>query len=442
MNIFEGGDVDVQYPIYDDVYSLFENVSGFFKNVNVDDGAIQINQADHGDNVDDSHLLLKGALQSHESYVKIINAAGTELFRIDYTGKLIAPQDIVAPSLTTVINAAATNTSGLISITSELQMLETDLADVDTDIIALQASVVSVVNATAGNASNITSLGDDVEAVELVIGGAGVATNQPVDGSLVQRNNTAGTLFTKLNTEILEVDDAIALYGQSNIQWIPQELVNGELQNIPHAFVRLGRNQAQGAGPHAGDGIEIQGLPVSSGERNQIKLYADETNPSLDLQCNKSNTAPYIRCSDKHDVIQCEISEDGFVQRWVQDDVIHCDISESISLLKPGLRRYSLVLNTAWDDEADELILVLQYNSQQDEEENRFISCEVFLDETLLESGYTESMVYVDRIQKNVRKNESTKIRIVLKMELFDSESEIPIGTVLQLTIRNQLMIH
>ena len=100
------------------------------------------------------------------------------------------------------------------------------------------------------------------------------------------------------------------------------------------------------------------------------------------------------------------------------------------------------MLNTAWDDEADELILVLQYNSQVDEEENRFISCEVFLDETLLESGYTESMVYVDRIQKNVRKNESAKIRIVLKMELLDSETEIPNGTVLQLTVRNQLMIH
>ena len=120
MNIFEGGDVDVQYPIYDDVYSLFENVSGFFKNVNVDDGAIQINQADHGDNIDDSHLLLKGALQSHESFVKILNAAGTELFRIDYTGKLLAPQDIVAPSLTTVISAAATNTSGLTSVTSDI----------------------------------------------------------------------------------------------------------------------------------------------------------------------------------------------------------------------------------------------------------------------------------------------------------------------------------
>jgi len=141
-------------------------------------------------------------------------------------------------------------------------------------------------------------------------------------------------------------------------------------------------------------------------------------------------------------VIQCEISEDGFVQRWVQDDVIHCDISESITLLKPGLRRYSLVLNSAWDDESDELILRLQYNTPEDEEENRFISCEVFLDETLLESGYTESMVYVDRIQKNVRKNESTTIRIVLKMELLDSETEIPIGTVLQLTVRNQLMIH
>ena len=51
-------------------------------------------------------------------------------------------------------------------------------------------------------------------------------------------------------------------------------------------------------------------------------------------------------------------------------------------------------------------------------------------------------MVYVDRIQKNVRKNESAKIRIVLKMELLDSETEIPNGTVLQLTIRNQLMIH
>ena len=54
-NILGDGDVTTIYPVYDDVYSLFDNVSGFFKKINVDDGAIHINQAGHGDNVDDAH---------------------------------------------------------------------------------------------------------------------------------------------------------------------------------------------------------------------------------------------------------------------------------------------------------------------------------------------------------------------------------------------------
>ena len=106
------------------------------------------------------------------------------------------------------------------------------------------------------------------------------------------------------------------------------------------------------------------------------------------------------------------------------------------------LRRYRLHLAVPWSNAADEITLVLQQNSNTDDEEFRFLTCEAFLDESDVEAGYTDSVVYVDRVTKNVRKNSPSIIRIVLKMELLNGETDIPLGSVVRVTLNNQKMLN
>ena len=416
-NILGDGGVTTIYPVYDDVYSLFDNVSGFFKKINVDDGAIHINQAGHGDNVDDAHLLLQGQLQDHEAFVKIKNAQGTELFRIDNTGKVLAPQDIVAPSLTTVQNVASTNATSVNTLTSNLNTLEQTMISSD---LTLYNQIISL---------------------QTVINGG---TSQAVNDSLVKRDNTAGTMFTKLNTEVIEVDDQVAMYGNANLMWVPQVTVDGVTSNVAGTHVTVGKNLAIGAG--AADGLEIFGLPLDANglATNQVLITANDTAASINLQCNKSNTAPYIRCSNLNDVVQNEISEHGFSQLMLHVNPLFQATPGLVvgGALEGGtLRRYRLHLAVPWSNVADEIPFVLQQNSNTDDEEFRYLTCEAFLDESDVEAGYTDSVVYVDRVMKNVRKNSPSIIRIVLKMELLNGETEIPLGSMIRVTINNQKML-
>lgn len=113
MNIFGDGELTTQYPVYEDLFSLYDNVSGVFNKIKVDDGAIEIDHAGHDENTHDSHITLKGNLQSHEAFFKIKNAQNAELFRITHAGHLLAPQDITAPSITNNTNAVLANQTGI-----------------------------------------------------------------------------------------------------------------------------------------------------------------------------------------------------------------------------------------------------------------------------------------------------------------------------------------
>ena len=405
-NIFGDGVLTSQYPVFDDIFSLYDNVSGFFSKIKVDDDSIAINHAGHDDNAEDSHLFIKGTLEDHEAFIKIKNDSNVVLFKINHTGHVLAPMDITAPSVTS-------NTNAIIANQSNISTNATSLIQDDTDITALQS-------------------------LTKVDQGAVQATYLATDNSLVQRNNT-GTMFTILNTEVIQVEDQVSMYGDAQLLWIPQETVNGVLQNVPGSFVRVGRTEAVGA--VAGDGIELVGRAMDVGKRNEVRITANDTAPSIEIQANKSNTAPYIRCTDENDIVVNEISEDGFSQAMVNSsniDVIP-GIDVSVSL-KSGLVRHFVFLTTPWTDVSKDVVILLT-TDVVDYEFNYFFTCEVSLNELTTLPQYTQSVVYVDRISKNVRKDAASQIRVVIKLELHNGENQLGDDAILNFTYNNQKML-
>jgi len=177
------------------------------------------------------------------------------------------------------------------------------------------------------------------------------------------------------------------------------------------------------------------------GKRNEVRITANDTAPSIEIQANKSNTAPYIRCTDENDIVVNEISEDGFSQTMVNSsniDVIP-GIDVSVSL-KSGLVRHFVFLTTPWTDVSKEVVILLT-TSVVDYEFNYFFTCEVSLNELTTLPQYTQSVVYVDRISKNVRKDAASQIRVVIKLELHNGENQLGDDAILNFTYNNQKML-
>jgi hypothetical protein len=401
-NVFGDGITYTEYP----VQQTIQNVLQAYQRIVVDGNAISLDQAD--DSPNDTHIHLKGNLLSHQAFIKADNAYGTTLFRVAHNGKVFAT-GIDAPEITTLNATTATNTSDISTHRDEYLGYAYSLKSNQNGLIA-------------------------------VLGNALAATEDAVQNSLVKRGATT-TTFTNLTANIMNIGNSIALYGDSNVQWIPQETINGVLQNVPGAVTRVGRDPDQGGG-EKGDGIEILGRIIpTGGERNQILLQTNDETPNIELVANKSIDVPFIRCRDHRDETCTEITELGISKQIVEDHSLHITPGAGsivIPDIEDGCSRYLLFLETSWNNESDEVILT-GANTNSDET-MRMISADVYINESQIPSNYTNSVVYISRMSKNCRMN-SNIFRIVLKCELLNSETEIPAGTTLTLNVNNEILL-
>ena len=397
-NVFGDGITYTEYP----VQQTIQNVLQAYQRIVVDGNAISIDHAD--DSPNDTHIHLKGSLLSHQAFIKADNASGTTLFRVAHNGKVFAA-GIDAPEITSLNATTATNTS--------------DISTLDTDY---------------------TSLKNNQDSVIAVLGNSVAATEDAVFNSLVKRGATT-TTFTNLTSNILNIGASLAMYGEANLQWIPQETINGVLQNVPGAVTRVGRDPDQGGG-EKGDGIEIIGRIIATGgQRNKILLQCNDETPNIELQANNSIDVPFIRCRDDRDETCTEITELGISKQIVKDHSLHVTPgggSTIIPDIEDGCSRYLLFLETTWDNESDEIVLTAANTNLL--ETMRMISADVYINESQILSNYTNSVVYISRMSKNCRMN-SNIFRIVLKCELLNSETEIPAGTTITLNINNEILL-
>ena len=418
-------------------YPVLAQSGTHFTRVIVDDGDVQLDKASHSNS--DSHLFLKGDLQSHEAFIKIQNSGGTELLRVDHQGKIHAPVGIIAPEISTLTSSVSSNNNSLATI------IPTVTANTNT----LSANQTTILNNTTASATNAVKLLEqdviktNLDNVIVTLNAAGQATDTPVNGSLVKRKNTdEGTVFEIATVnKVINVGETVAQYGNSNYQWIPQKLVNGNIVNDPKAIVRIGRNHEEIGHPSLGDGVEIMGLDSGFGERNNVLLTANEFAPSLEMICNKSTGAPWIRLRDHEKTSKFEISEEGIALSLAEDK--HLNITPNVAFstthLYTGAFRLNFTLTDKWDDTSSEMVIKLKRN---DPEDIRLVTaCEVYIDESQVHSNHIASVIYIDRFSKNVRANAHSFLRVVLKLELLDNETELPVGTKFALTVNNQSLL-
>ena len=98
-----------------------------------------------------------------------------------------------------------------------------------------------------------------------------------------------------------------------------------------------------------------------------------------------------------------------------------------------------MTLSDKWDDTSNKMVIILNRNVPQ---LGRIVSAyEVYLDQSDVSSNYIDSVIYIDRITKNLRKTGESFVRVVLKIELLGNETEIPSGTKFVLTLNNKELI-
>ena len=398
---------------YKIIYPEEKSASDFHK-IKVDGGSIILDKA--ADHDEYAHLYLKGNLQNHEAYFKVENNSNVELLRVDNSGKLHATSGLVAPEITTLTNSVTNNTSTLTTIAPKVTANETAVASHTTLI-----------------GTNTTSIGNNTSAIGLNTTDRTNATHLATNDTLVKRLNSGdGTQFTTLTTNLINVGQAAAAYGDSSYQWIAQDN-NG--QNIAGSFARLGTNISEmGDLSSAGDGLELSGLPTAGQTKyNKIELFPASSAPSIQLQCSKDASVPWVRLNGELGFAWVELDLFGVSQAVTNTSQSNISPGNNLTgVLARGLCIYNLTLTGNWSANNPELIIVLT-----DRVKDHLIrSVEVSLE------GNVSSTVYVDRYSKTIKSPASnSELRIVLKHELLGGETNIPSGTVIKLAILNNRII-
>ena len=395
------------------IYYPEETPQSEFHKIKVDGGSIVLDKA--ADHDEYAHLYLKGNLQSHEAYLKIENNSNVELLRVDYTGKLHATNGIIAPEITTLTTSVTNNTGTLTTIAPKVTANETAVASHTTLITG-----------------HTTSIGNNTSAIGLNTTDRVNATHLATNDTLVKRLNTGdGTVFTTLTTNIINIGESAAAYGDSSYQWIEQS--NGV--NVAGSFARLGTNIVEmGDLSSAGDGLELSGLPTAGQTKNnKIELFPASSAPSIQLQCSKDAGIPWIRLNGQGGFSWVELDLFGVSQAVTNTSQSNISPGNNLTgVLARGLCIYNLTLTGNWSANNPELIIVLT-----DRVKDHLIrSVEVSLE------GNVSSTVYVDRYSKTIKSPASnSELRIVLKHELLSAETNIPSGSVIKLTIMNNRII-
>jgi hypothetical protein len=95
-------------------------------------------------------------------------------------------------------------------------------------------------------------------------------------------------------------------------------------------------------------------------------------------------------------------------------------------IYKKGKSYIVFDLDQAWDNESDYITMTIDNYGAADDDTDRFLTWSVYLDESEKTAGFTDSIVFIDQISRNVRGGSAgTRVRIILGMELIGSETEI-----------------
>jgi hypothetical protein len=414
MERFQVGEVIVQrFPVTERFAR--GDLSEKFDKLTVDD-VITIDHAQHTGNEDKAHLLLSGDISTGDHYVRIKNSSGT-LLNIDHNGKLHAISGLVAPELTAMSQA----------ITSQSELIISNDTDIGTMFDLIAANQTELV-ATLETSEYLSSRVVDSEP----------ATHEAIDNSLVQRDNTQGTTFTRIDLTNLLVEKQVALHKDAKLNYIPYHTVNGVSVPLgPLYQYRFGRAEEIGDGQMHTDGLEFL-----NPDPNEIKLQVNNTTPTIETVNTKDGDLyPWVRHRDSDRVSQVEIDSYGVHTRITNVTSIHNVTPGVVTVVPPGrgITEYVLHLSSAWifANVAEHTIQITRTLVQE-----AFITAMVFIDnKDGAPAQNISSRAFLKR-QMHFRNDTGHMIqRYVIGHFVANSEVSFPIGTKIVLRVKNNKLI-
>jgi len=291
-----------------------------FKKINVDDGAIQIDHAQHHGN--DSHIVLKGDLNQGEKYLIIKTQAGAVLSKIDHTGKFVgavdAPElDAITTQLDAAVDVVEENAEDIFSLEQLTSTLETNV-NANSQQVALVAE-------------HETKLSE--------------ATHNSTADKIVQRDESGDVYHNAVTAEIVAIGDSCALYGDASLRYVPQEIVNGQPVNKTGYLYRFGRNEQIGDATGTGDGFRMYN--ENGNGDNEVFIQVNENTPSIEIKSTKL-AEPVIKFRNALDETTVNMDEDGYhMIRTLQTKQISPGTTEFITI-EPGKSVYELTLSSDW----------------------------------------------------------------------------------------------
>ena len=233
----------------------------------------KITRIDHGDDDDDTHILLQGNLNSSEYFIRCINpqAGGENYFEVRYDGSIKCP-NVFSDTTTQLLNQQQTLLDGHNELITDVNVINDIVLDHDWEI---------------------------------------------GQNNLVSRNNDGDSEFRKISSSIINI------VGPAN-QAIPPHinLMDGALYYTPLVTARLatanyrfGLNENEFDYAGGGDGIEF----LEHG--THLLVQASDTAPCINIKSDNVGV-PIFRIQDTNEDSIVEVNSDGTTLRTLQSNAL------------------------------------------------------------------------------------------------------------------------
>ena len=288
---------------------------------------------------------------------------------------------------------------------------------------------VTLVNAdhTGKLFCNADVTGPNIQALETELGNS---THLSTHDTLVKRDNNSTTTFEHLTTNILNASTEIAMYGDCQISYTPQDAQGTNLQGYTYRF---GRNQADFFDfSGTGNGLEIA-EPGLTG--NMILIQSNAITPTIELRVNKNAGVPWMLIRNSADNEALTLDDAGIHIRSDEKPGVYLTPGTPLVLhtLTDGKQAHWLELNTTWTSATTETEIEIEQPLAVGG--LRVIeNLEVFLDGQIQGSA-VESRVYIKRW--GVYKYSKQKLWVVLGLELRNGETNLVQGSFIRLSFNN-----
>ena len=366
-------------------YPLLESqvITSLAQRLVIDYGAIQLDSSHQ--NLDRTHLLLDGVLPQGNDYLKITKQ-GSTLLNVDDTGKLFCNANVTSPNIVAV---------------------ETLLAN---------------------------------------------STHLSTHDTLVKRDHTTTTTIQDLtsqtmHTDVIEVQDDVALYGDGTLTYTPQDPITGlnigwNLEERFTYIYRFGAN-SQGIGDFTtrGDGLELREPDdtVTGDRNNKIVIQVNSGTPTIELIVNKTPGEPWFLTRDKDLAPVLSLDSAGCHVRTDMKPLILVTPGNALSVttLTEGLQCHKFELNTPWSVNTAET--EIEISESVGSPGTRIIeNLEILLDD-LGTASPIYSRIYVKRW--GVYRHTKQILWVVLGVSFRNSETSLAGGLEFRLSFNNKVVI-